>query len=80
MKDRFQRFLVKLMLVLATMEVILTWLAQLLRHLTTFQLVLIGAAISCIAYFVRERRRPRREPRISSRGERTPVMPRRADS
>lgn len=78
MKDKIQHWLLKAMMVVFVVELVLSWIAQLFRNVNTFHLVLAAALVSCVAYFIRERRRPRQpKPRSTSSGERTPVMPRR---
>jgi hypothetical protein len=75
MKDRVTRWFMKTVLVLAAIEIGLTWLAETLQHLSNLELMTILGVASCIAYLVRERRRPPREPKRISRGERTPIFP-----
>jgi uncharacterized membrane-anchored protein len=78
MTDGFQRLLFKAMMALFVMALALSLLAEVLRSLSTLDLVVIGMVVSCVAYYVRERRRSReKRPRSTSSGERTPVMPRR---
>jgi hypothetical protein len=77
MKDPIQQWLLKLMKVLCVTAVTLSLISEVLRNVTTTQLVVTGAVVSFIAYFIRKARRgPDRRSRSASAGERTPVMPR----
>jgi hypothetical protein len=78
MRDLFPSWIVKIFMALVITEVALSVAANLLRRVTTGELLITIGLLSTSAYFIRERRRPRdKKPRTTSSGERTPVMPRR---
>ena len=78
MNDRIMSGMMKAMVVLCAVAVSLSLLAEVLRSLSTFDLIVAGTVISIVAYFIRESRSPRHQKlRNTSSGERTPVMPRR---
>ena len=77
MKDPVQRSLFKAAMVLFTVELALSFIVQVLRSVSTWQLIVACAAVSLIVYFVRQSRHPpNRRIRSGSTGERNPMMPR----
>ena len=77
MKDPIQQWFLKIAKVLFLTVLALSLIGDVLRSVTTMQLVVTSAVISLVAYLIRQRRLgPARRPRSTSTGERTPVMPR----
>jgi hypothetical protein len=77
MNDKFQRLLLKSMIVLFIAAVTLSLVADVLRAASPAHLAIIAVLLSGTAYFIRERRSPRdQRTRSGAGGERTPVMPR----
>lgn len=76
MMERIESCLKNLMIALFIVALCLSLVAEMLRNVSTFDLVVAGALVSCTAYFIRKQRIPRENrPRSGSGGERTPAMP-----
>jgi hypothetical protein len=77
MKERIQRWIPRVIVGLVALQFALCLIQHAIRSLSPLELFAVGAAVSCVAYFVRlQRTVPEKRQRSGSTGERTPVIPR----
>ena len=74
---KFHWLLLKVWVALIAALLLLVFIAEGLRRIGSTRLLLIVILLSCVAYFIREKRAKRMpRPRNNSARERTPIMPR----